>query len=123
MEPIQTIITGFDARIPLERTQAFGRLAGAGPITSLHQNPGGASFPQNLPDAPPDFDLSSQLTETEQLKTPQIIISHTRNNMRLPGNSQPRSSGGANCKNDPSFAPPDFGAPPQPTQTRSLRTS
>ncbi|SPE25206.1 hypothetical protein SBA6_100020 [Candidatus Sulfopaludibacter sp. SbA6] len=31
--------------------------------------------------------------------------------------------GGADCKNDPPFAPPDFDPPPQPTQTEEVKAS
>ena len=83
--------------------------------------PGNASFPQNPPDASPDFDLSSQPTETEQLKTLRLITRHTPRT--CVSQLAPLSGhGGAYCKNAPPDAPPDFDPCPQPTETEELKT-
>jgi hypothetical protein len=45
------------------------------PPTAVHS--GDAYCRNDSPDASPDFDVFSQLTETDQLKTPRLITSHS----------------------------------------------
>jgi len=121
MEPIKTTIG---------RHQAFALRPRGDRTTGPRENPGGASFPQNPLFALPDFDPAPQPTETEELKTPRIITrptpktcaSHGRQPLAPNPWPTPPSPGGANCKNDPPFAPPEFDPSPQPTEIEELKT-
>ena len=94
------------------------RSTAARPLPPPPVLPGDAYCKKDPPDASPNFDLFSQPTETEQLKSSRLTTRHTP---KTCVSRPPPSAGGAYCKNSPPDAPPDFDLPPQPAETMELK--